>query len=287
LTLLSPTELDATKGDVLTFSVDRPGTVYLIPSNTSGSQTDFENVIVSGKGLKYIVEEADVNKELTFDNVELRTVGGPMGLMAWGGEWVSIDLNESAIVEYENVTMENHFDDSLDSIKVGGLQEGDIIRLYSVQNYNSPVAEATVAPGEDFVIFGHYDAINPNVTFLITRQSVGRFESKRYYGFRFPEANEPPQSIVSNTVTIPAEGINVNINNLVSDPDGDTLTVWNFSSSNPNVVAIVDFDGSVIKLERGSESGSSEISFIVNDMHGHETTVSFTVSWSEEVPVEN
>ena len=280
LTVLTPTSLDAAADDVLTFQVDKPGTVYLVPDGTSGSKTDFENAIVNGKGLKYIVTQEDINKPLTFTNEELRTVGGIMNLLAWGGESVNIDLTLSATVQPEQVSMNNSMDDSKDMIKINGLQAGDVVRLYNYRNYNTVVAEAAVAQGEDSVAFGHIDAIQPGDTFFVTLQSAGRFEGNRL-GLMFPVTNEAPEPIALETVSIPAEGIELNISELVSDPEGDPLIASDFSTSNPEVAAIAYYDGAAIKLERGAQSGQSVISFVVNDTNGHVTNVSFNVSWDK------
>ena len=79
-------------GDILTYSVTDAGTVYLIPSGTTGTQEDFDRMVEEHWGLKAEVTQDMVNQPLQFDTSSLTP--GDYSLQAWFGTQVRIIIEE-------------------------------------------------------------------------------------------------------------------------------------------------------------------------------------------------
>ncbi|MFF2912181.1 S-layer homology domain-containing protein [Paenibacillus sp. NPDC057934] len=68
LDLLSPrpplgeTRAKAKAGDMLTFTIDAPGTVYMVPFAESGPQADYDKIVKENQGLKMEVDASKVNQ---------------------------------------------------------------------------------------------------------------------------------------------------------------------------------------------------------------------------------
>ena len=162
--------------ETVSFSIDEPGMVYFVPAGTSGVQTEFDAVVVAGRGKAIEVTEEDVNETLTLDPNGLAP--GIYFLLVWNGksERVEYAVSEplpSGAISYNNEPGNDH-----DTITISGLSEGDVIKLYSGTN-NGPgtiITSRTVAPGETSIIITDIplnDDIDEIFYFTITNPGKG------------------------------------------------------------------------------------------------------------------
>ncbi|MEX1030080.1 MAG: S-layer homology domain-containing protein [Paenibacillaceae bacterium] len=283
LTIISPTTafpIPLAMNGTIQFSVDRVGMVYFVPETTSGNQTEFDNVVIAGFGKAIAITESDVNQPQTLDTMNL--VPGFYRLYAWGGEDVYVELAVTPQLPSNSISYDNRKTGN-DFITVTGLNEGDIVKVYS--DYNEPfISSTTVAASQTSVTITDVLLNEGSGMFFFTRTQPGKGESHPI-GVGHWEANDPPVALTGGSLTLnsttTSKTYNYPYSELVTDGDlNDLLTYVGFTSTNTDVATVLGNPDTTtpVTITRGSTMDSCVITIQFKDIKNHITSVAVTVT---------